>query len=66
MFGLKTYHLATLIPGANPTTSMFSTPALCYIGYSVFQSIYVEENVCFPNALGYLWRCMFLQRWHCS
>jgi hypothetical protein len=25
----------------------------------------VEDNICFKNALGYSWRCDFLQRWRC-
>jgi hypothetical protein len=25
-----------------------------------------EENISFLNALGYSWRCEFLQRWRCN
>jgi hypothetical protein len=51
------------IPVANPTTFEFTatTPAFV-VGYNVFQS----KKSCFKNALGYPWRCKFLQRWRCK
>jgi hypothetical protein len=52
--------------GANPTTSIF-TPmynASVVVGKSVFQSR--SKYFFFQNALGYLWRCKFLQRWRCN
>jgi hypothetical protein len=50
-------------PGANHSTSEFTTTTAALL--ERFSKI--EEYIfVFKNALGYSWRCKFLQRWRCN
>jgi hypothetical protein len=53
------------VPGANPATSEFAYNHNASVVVPRQQRFFkVEENIfCFQNALGYPWRCKFLQRW---
>jgi hypothetical protein len=57
-------------PGADPTTSKFSTILQCRCcTYIVHKNYFYQcrrKYFCFQNALGYSWRCTFLQRWRCN